>query len=138
MDMGRGSRRGFDGPGDAAIAAAPVQGRADDSRSGRLSKGPRAGPARMAIARNPRPVPAIRSSPAPAGTSPEEDAMADRDARVRDLQQQLHQLDMEARGSALTPGEAQRNREQREALTGELRGLEGAVEPPAVKPVTDP
>lgn len=47
--------------------------------------------------------------------------MEDRDARVRDLKNQLHQLDMEARGSALTPGEAEKNRDQREALEAELR-----------------
>ncbi len=57
--------------------------------------------------------------------------MEDRDARQRDLQevqqlqQQLHQLDMEARGSALTPGEAEKNADQRAAVADRLRELEG-------------
>ena len=51
--------------------------------------------------------------------------MDDHDARLRDLQQQLHQLDREARGSALTPGEAEKNRDQRDALLAELRDLGG-------------
>ena len=55
--------------------------------------------------------------------------MDDTDARVRDLQQQAMQLDMEAKGSALTPGEAERNRQQRQAVRDELKGL-GASENP--------
>lgn len=55
--------------------------------------------------------------------------MDDTDARVRDLQQQAMQLDMEAKGSALTPGEAERNRQQRQAVRDELKGL-GASEHP--------
>ena len=49
--------------------------------------------------------------------------MEDREARARDVQNQLHQLDMESRGSALTPGEAEKNRDQRAALEAELREL---------------
>lgn len=55
--------------------------------------------------------------------------MDDTEARVRDLQQQAMQLDLEAKGSALTPGEAERNRQQRRAVSDELRGL-GASEHP--------
>ncbi|RYC29514.1 hypothetical protein D3273_23575 [Lichenibacterium minor] len=47
--------------------------------------------------------------------------MADRDTRLRDLRQQLDQLDIEAQGSALTPGEAEKNRAQRDALLRDLR-----------------
>ena len=49
--------------------------------------------------------------------------MENRDARLRELQQQLSQLDIEARGSALTPGEAEKNRDQRDARAAELRRL---------------
>ena len=55
--------------------------------------------------------------------------MEDRDARRRDLQQQLSQLDIEARGSALTPGEAEKNRDQRDALLREQRDVEGDQTP---------
>jgi hypothetical protein len=46
--------------------------------------------------------------------------MADKDTRLRDLRQQLDQLDIEAQGSALTPGEAEKNRAQRDALLRDL------------------
>ena len=49
--------------------------------------------------------------------------MDDREARRRDLQNQIYQLDVEARASALTPGEAEKSRDQRDALEAELRGL---------------
>lgn len=62
--------------------------------------------------------------------------MDDRDARVRDLQQQLSQLDAEARTSALTPGEAEKNRDQRDALLRELRDLDEPTTPSA--PVAGP
>ena len=55
--------------------------------------------------------------------------MDDTEARVRDLQQQAMQLDLEAKGSALTPGEAEKNTQQRQAVLDELRGL-GASEHP--------
>lgn len=57
--------------------------------------------------------------------------MDDRDARVRDLQLQLSQLDAEARTSALTPGEAEKNRDQRDALLRELRDLDEPAAPGA-------
>ena len=55
--------------------------------------------------------------------------MAEDQARVRDLQQELHQLDMEARASALTPGEAEKNRDQRQAVLDELAKLGASPAP---------
>ena len=49
--------------------------------------------------------------------------MDDTEARVRDLRQQLAQLDTMAKMSALTPAEAEKNEGERQAALDELRRL---------------
>lgn len=62
--------------------------------------------------------------------------MEDRDARLRALQQQLNQLDIEARNSALTPGEAEKNRDQRDAVMREMRDIGEPALPSEDAPAT--
>lgn len=56
--------------------------------------------------------------------------MDERDAREAELRQQLHQLDREREGSALTPGELRKNEDERRAVREELRAMGAEPAPP--------